>query len=285
MADSDDDTLMISMRAYRDELADQLQRATVCFGEVNEREQTMRIAGSGVVASLFGLRVILTAGHVLDSRAFGEGRMGLSVNRRGRFVVPSHSERLISPGGVHGPDAGVLLLPEIDAGSYFEFGNFETVRASTLKTIPPNPPGLCLVSGYLAAMASTSTRELHADIETVLIPGFAMVIAHVVDVDPVHYWLGINSTSVNLQTGQQVPFAAVDRDGDSWFNGMSGCGSWTMRLDGDEAKLSLNGVHTGNDDGQRLRETSIVHHLRLIAGHSETLRAKAQTAWPDIELG
>lgn len=285
MAVSDDDTLMISMRAYRDQLEDQLKRTTVCFGEVNEREETMRIAGTGVVASLLGLKAILTAGHVLDSRAFREGRMGLSVNGRGRFVVPSQSERLISPGGVHGPDAGVLLLPEVDVNSYFEVGNFEPVRTSTLKTTPPNPPSLCLVSGYPATIATTSTRQLHADIETVLVPGFAMVLAHVVDVDPVHYWLGINPTGVNFETGQQVPFAAVDRDGDSWFNGMSGCGSWTMRHDGNEAKLSLNGVHTGNDDGQRLRETPIVHHLRLIANHSETLRAKVQAAWTDIDLG
>src|ERR1700753_3247788 len=109
----------------RDNLANQLRRGSVFFSYLDHAAGRARIAGSGVVADLRGTKVIFTAAHVLADfeRQFDAGEMSLAVNRpTGHFMVKPEFPRLVTPRAEHGADAGVLVLPDADAATYFHFG-------------------------------------------------------------------------------------------------------------------------------------------------------------------
>lgn len=259
----------------------QLAQTTAFFGLKNPDEKTSKLIGSGVLADLHGTRVVLTAGHVLRDFAheFDEERILLSVNRAGSFAPNRDSIRLISDGGDFGPDAGVLVLPAPQASSYFHFGAFnEPARSTTLIADPPTKLLEVIVAGFPAQLSKLERRtDLRPNTLSIQLNAQMMMIVATVDrVDDNHAWLWA-AESLSAANEQPMEMGSL--------NGMSGCGCWEVRLNREEQLLHfyLRAVHTATVM-PHLRETPIIHHLRLIAGLSASFEEKVRRLWPDADL-
>ncbi len=272
-------------------LEELLRQCTVFFGVVDEKAETVKIAGSGVLADLQGTKVVLAAGHVLrDFRnQFNDELVWLSINAsHGHLVIRRDATRLYSPDGDAGADAGVLMLPPDQVETYFQYGNFNPVGRTTLHPTLP-PLGMdCLIAGYPAAHAGVPQTHIRSHGKHIVLqPKLVMFGAHLNPSDSTHHWLHAGGAAQNCETGEWTEM----RGGD--LGGMSGGGFWSMTSRRNpatdlvvESLLRLHGVHTGSDGHQidRLRQTPIEHHLRLLAGHSDVLREKVRLLWPTVEL-
>lgn len=270
------------VKQINDRATQQLGQTTAFFGLKNADERTSKLIGSGVLADLHGTRVILTAGHVLRdfAREFDDERVLLSVNRAGSFVPDRNAIRVFSKGGDHGPDAGVLVLPEPQASSYFHFGAFnEPARRTTLIAEPPSKLLEVIVAGFPAQLSKLERRtDLRPNTVSIQLNAQMMMIVATVDrVDDDHVWLWAGDGSFLVANDQPMDMGSL--------NGMSGCGCWEVRLNREEQLLHfcLRAVHTATHL-PHLRETAIIHHLRLIASLSAAFEEKVRRLWPDADL-
>lgn len=275
-------------------LFNQLRQGSVYFSYL-EGERA-HVAGSGVIADLAGTKVVLTAAHVLEAfrRKFDAGEMCLSVNRpRGRFVVKPEFPRLSTPRADEGLDAGVIIIPDSDAATYFNFGGFEPPGARTLSVSAP-PVGIeCAVAGWPASLA-VPIQEEDSDEKQGIRGCLLFIGTGIADVDDAYLWLALDKTMTSAIRGE-----VEVRPGD--LAGMSGCGCWIVEgdparlgdpslLDDPEALranppvgLSLFGIHTATGNG-RLRESRLSNHLRLLAAMNATMRDKVSRLWPTLDL-
>ncbi len=282
---ADPDIAIHAIKQRTEETGRFLCQSSVFFAVRDERHQTTRVAGSGVVVDLHGTKIVLTAGHVLRDfrREFDNGQMILSVNRPcGSFAVRRDSVRLVSPGGDRGADAGVLILPPDQVESYFQFGGFEPARATTLRPELPPTGVACIVGGYPAQGAEFFTAEGPGGPYHWVHATFNMIGARLLHSDNVHHWLDMSNPppdTERLKLGE--------------LNGMSGCGFWSLKMRKDtttdpityDLRAHLHGVHTATVDdeiGLRLRQTPIAHHLRLLADESDELKDKVMRLWPGL---
>jgi hypothetical protein len=262
------------------ELIEHLKRQTIYFATCDERTNELRLVGSGVAGDLRGTKVIFTAGHVLRDleRDLAEERVFLSINVPGRlYRLPRHTTFLVTSGGVAGPDAGVVLLAESDASTYFTFSGLDaTVRATTVQATMIPSRIECFIAGYPQCLSQVAERKNwdRRIVEVGLDTTIVVSITAVMETDAMHAWLWGGDTPVKVATDESMPLPSL--------NGMSGGGCWTMELDdvAKEIKCALWAVHTGTMH-PKLRETPLFHHLGLLSEHSEALRAKVKELWPN----
>jgi hypothetical protein len=210
------------VRKQLDDLGALLRQSTVFLAVKDDEDKPTRIAGSGVLADLYGTKVVLTAGHVLRDfkRQFEDGRMMLSINqRRGNFSLRSDCDRHTSDGDEHGADAGVLIIPPDQVETYFQGGGFQPTRATTLIPTVPRLGVACIVSGFTAEGAQFFTAEGPGGAYSWVHATLAVVSARLVESDGLHHWLDASRPSGDTKAIEPGE-----------FNGMSGCGFWSVSM-------------------------------------------------------
>lgn len=275
-----------AVKQLNEQLTSQLCQSTAFLGVRDENLRTSTLIGSCVLADLHGTRIIFTAGHVIRdfARAFDDGNVFLSVNKgAGGFRLDTNVVRMCSPGGDHGADAGVLVLPPAQATSYFHFAKFaEPARSTTVQLALPEPGLECIVAGFPAQQSTFEARtdqrpntlslQLHARM--------MMVVAAVEKVDDVHAWLWMGGEALSTETDEPADMGSL--------NGMSGCGCWSIQIDreANALRLLLHAVHTATTAtvAPHLRETPMVHHIRLLASMSPEMESKVVRLWPHFAL-
>jgi hypothetical protein len=266
-------------------LSDHLRRASVWLSAVDQRAGKIEIAGSAVAADIHGTKVLLTAGHVLREweRELEDGRLWLqAASRNGAHLkLRPDTKRLWSDGGDGGPDAGILVLPRDQTETYFQLGQIDPVRHTTLQFSPPAYRSQCLVAGYPRALAEYEEVENADGSRSVSMrANFAMYAAPFLEAVGPHHFLEAAGAKISIETTTMSEFSPGE------MNRMSGCGFWTVEVVDRTVFFGLHGVHTATLPGTppRLRETPIEHHVRLIAKLDAAARDKVHELWPWVDL-
>lgn len=268
-------------------LSRHLRRASVWFSAVDPRKGSIEVAGSAVAVDVRGTKVLFTAGHVLREwdRQFKDGQIWLHTAAEGtaRLALRPDTVRLWSDGGDEGPDAGLVVLPPDQTETYFQLGQIDPAGAGTLEFLPPPIGTYGVVAGYPQALVEyTAIANADGSGGTHMNTIFALYAAPFLECSGPHYLLGAGGGRLNLDSGTKSDFSPGE------MNRMSGCGFFTCippETGTGPLQLRLHGVHTATyKDTPRLRETPVVHHVRLIAKLGTAERDNVRDLFPSLDL-